>query len=167
MRPGIVVSLELHARAWRSVGCGGEHNARWIKCAWLLALEVAVILAAKAVQGNAVVGVIVGGILGTRGIIHNPVRMHLLPHRIVQPRCVMIHPILLKRTLHPALQSVTTLTSECNAKPGMMWARGVMVGMCGLHLVSVGQACDDDFVGKSYVGDGGISDEEVAHCTRV
>jgi hypothetical protein len=94
VRPGIVVSLELRARAWRSVGVGGDHNVWWIKRAWLRAVEVAVMLAALAVRGNAVVGVVVGGILGTRGIIHNLVCMHLLPYRIVRPQCVMVHPIL-------------------------------------------------------------------------
>ncbi len=29
----------------------------------------------------------------------------------------------MKRTLHPALQSVTILMRECNAKPGIKWAR--------------------------------------------
>ncbi len=131
VRPGIVVSLEPCARAWRNVGVGGEHNAWWIKRAWLLTVEVAATLAAMAVWGTAVVGVVVGGILRTRGIIHNPVCMHLLLHRIVQPRCVMVNPILVKRTLHPVLQSVTTLTSECDANPGMMWARHAAAGSLG------------------------------------
>ncbi len=98
VRPGIVTSLELLARVQRSVGGGGKHNAWWIKCAWLPAIEVAARLAAMAVWGTAVVGIVVGGILGTRGIIHNPVHMHLLPHRIVGPQCIMVHPILVKRT---------------------------------------------------------------------
>jgi hypothetical protein len=90
-----------------------------------------------AVWGTAVVSVVVGGILGTRGIIHNPVRMRLLPHRIVRPRCIMVHPILAKRTLHPALQSVITLTSECDANPGMMWARRAAAGNSGKSNVHV------------------------------
>ncbi len=85
VRPEIVTSLELCARAWRSVGVGGEHSAWWIKCTLLPVVEVAKMLAAMVVCGTAVVGVVVGDILGTRGIIHNPVCMHLLPHRIVQP----------------------------------------------------------------------------------
>jgi hypothetical protein len=40
------------------------------------AVEVAPTFAAMAVRGNAVVGMVVGGKLGTRGIIHNPVHMH-------------------------------------------------------------------------------------------
>ncbi len=98
VRPGIVISLEHCARAWRSVGVGGEHYAWWIKGAWLPAMKVAATLAIKVVWANAVVGMVVGWILGARGIIHNPVRMHLLPHRIIQPRCVMVHSILVKRT---------------------------------------------------------------------
>jgi hypothetical protein len=77
---------ELCARARRSVGVGEEHNAWWIKFTWSLAVEVAATLAAMAVRGNAVVGGVVGGLLGCRGIIHNPVHMHLLPHRIVRPQ---------------------------------------------------------------------------------
>ncbi len=38
VRPEIVVSLELCARARRSVGVGSEHNAWCIKCAWSLAV---------------------------------------------------------------------------------------------------------------------------------
>jgi hypothetical protein len=37
----------------------------------------------------------------------------------------------------------------------------------GSQLVSVGQACNNGFVGKLYVGDGGLGGEEVAHCARV
>jgi hypothetical protein len=85
VRPGIVVCLELSVRAQRSVGVGGEHNAWWIKCAWLPAVEVAATLVAMAVGGIAVVGGVAGGLLGCRGIIHNPVSMHLLSHRIVWP----------------------------------------------------------------------------------
>ncbi len=100
VRPGIVVSLELCTRAQRSVGVGGEHNVWWIKHAWLPAMEVAATLAAMGTWGTAVAGVIIGVILGTRGIIHNPVRMHLLPHRIVRPRCVMLQPILVQVSAH-------------------------------------------------------------------
>ncbi len=39
--------------------------------------------------------------------------------------------------------------------------------MRGLHLVSIGQACDNGFVGKLYIGDGGAGGEEVARCARV
>jgi hypothetical protein len=79
VRPGIVMSLELCVRARRSVGLGGEHNAWWIKRPWSPAMEVAATLAAMAVWGTAVVSAVVSGILGTRGIIHNPVQLHLPP----------------------------------------------------------------------------------------
>ncbi len=36
-------------------------------------------------RGNVVVGGVVGELLVCRGIIKNPVCMHLLPHRIVWP----------------------------------------------------------------------------------
>jgi hypothetical protein len=58
--------------------------------------------------------------MGWRGIIHNPVRIHLLPHRIVHPRYLIEHPIFVNSTLHPALHSVTTLMREREANPGMM-----------------------------------------------
>jgi hypothetical protein len=80
VRPGIVVSLKLRARARRSVEVGGKYNAWCIKCAWLPAMEVAAILVAMALRGNAVVGRVFGGLLVSRGIIHNTVCMHLLPH---------------------------------------------------------------------------------------
>ncbi len=62
----------------------GEHNAWCVKFAWLPAVEVAAMLAAMAMRDNAVVSGVVGGLLVCRGIIHNPVHMHLLPHRIVR-----------------------------------------------------------------------------------
>ncbi len=126
---------------WISVGVGGELNACCIKCAWLPAVEVAATLAGMAVRGNAVVGRVVGGILICRGIIHNPVHMHLLPHRIVRSRCVIVHPIFIKRTLHPALLSLTTLKRECNAKPGMMWARSGVAGRSGKSNLQVCLDC--------------------------
>ncbi len=63
--------------------------------------------------------------------------MHLLPHIIVQHRCVMVHPILVKITSHPTLHSVTTLIRECDTKPGMMWARRVTTGRLGRSNVPV------------------------------
>jgi hypothetical protein len=52
-----------------------------------------------------------GGV-GQRGIIHNPVRVHLLPQRITFPRYMIVHPILVKTTLQPALHRVTTEIRE-------------------------------------------------------
>ncbi len=152
VRPGIVMSLELCTRAWRRVGVGGEHDAWWIKRAWLPAVDVAATLAAMAIWGTAVVGMVVGGILGTRTIIYYPVHMHLLPHRVVQPRCVMVHPILVRRTSHPALQSVTTLTSECDANSGMMWARRAVAGSSGKSNVHVCMDCTWSPLGRHVCG---------------
>ncbi len=52
------------------------------------------------------------------GIIHSPVLVHLCAHMIVFPRCVMVHPILVNVTSHPALQRLTTESSECDARLG-------------------------------------------------
>ncbi len=47
----------------------------------------------------------------------------------------------MKRTLHPVLQSVTTLMRECNAKPGMMWARCAAAGSSGKSNMQVCVVC--------------------------
>ena len=60
VRPGMVASLELHARARRRVGVGGEHSTWWMKCAWSPAVEVDVTLAAMDVVGGEGVVVING-----------------------------------------------------------------------------------------------------------
>jgi hypothetical protein len=44
----------------------------------------------------------VDGSMGHRGIIHNPVQVHLLPQRMIFPQCVTVHPILVKVILQPA-----------------------------------------------------------------
>jgi hypothetical protein len=128
-------------RARRSVGVVGEHSTWWINCAMLLAVKVAATLAAMAVRGNGVVGGLVGGILGTKSIIHNPVHMHLLPHIIVRPQCIMIHPFFCEEHVRPALQSVTTLISACDAKPWMMWARHTRAERWGKSNVNVCLDC--------------------------
>jgi len=78
----MVVSSELCARVHRSDGVVGEHRAWWMKRAWSPAVEVAATLAAMAVRDIGGVVVFVGLLPGCscRGIIHSPVRMHLLPH---------------------------------------------------------------------------------------
>jgi hypothetical protein len=53
----------------------------------------------------------------------------------------MIQTIFVKRTLHSALLSVTTLTIECNAKPGMIWARRAAAGRPGKFNVQVCVDC--------------------------
>jgi hypothetical protein len=113
-----------------------------------LDVEVAARLAAMAMRGNALVGEVGGGLLGCRGIIHNPVCMHMLLHRIVQPQCIIVHPIFVKRTSHLALQSVITLTRECNAKPGMMWARRTAAGSLGKSNMQVCMDCTWSLLGR-------------------
>ena len=56
----MVVSSELHARARRRVGVGGEHSAWWMKRAWSTSVEVDPTLAAMAVMGRGGVVVVVG-----------------------------------------------------------------------------------------------------------
>ncbi len=47
-----------------------------------------------------------------RGIIHNPVRVHLLPQRMILPQYVIVHPILVKTKLQPTLHRVMMETRE-------------------------------------------------------
>ncbi len=51
MKPGMVMSSELHARAPMRDGVGGEHRAWWMKRTRSPAVEVAATLAAMAVRG--------------------------------------------------------------------------------------------------------------------
>ena len=67
--------------------------------------------------------------------------MHLFPHISVRPLYLMVHPIFVKSTSHPALHSVTTLMRECDAKPGMMWARRAAAGRPGRSNVLVCVDC--------------------------
>ena len=60
VRPGMVVSLELRARACRRDGVGGEHSDWWMKRAWSPAVEVSATLAAMAVMDSGGVVVFVG-----------------------------------------------------------------------------------------------------------
>jgi hypothetical protein len=79
--------------------------------------------------------------MGWRGIIHNPVRTHLLPHRIVRPRYLIKHAIFVNITSHPMLHCMTTLMRECEANPGMMWAKHAIVGRLGKSTVHVCVDC--------------------------
>ncbi len=86
--------------------------------------------------------------MGWRGIIHNPVRMHLLPHRIMRPRYLIKHPIFVNSTLHSALHSVTALMRECEANPEMMWARRAIVGRLGKSSMHMCVSCTHSLLGK-------------------
>jgi hypothetical protein len=89
------------------------------------------------------VGVSVGGarfVLSLRGIIHRPVLVHLCPQMTVFPLYLIVQPILLKMTLHPALQRLTTEMSECDANCGSTCACLACSGKwlsCNVHLCVV------------------------------
>jgi hypothetical protein len=119
----MVTSSELVANARSRVTAGGKQRAWWMKRTCSAAVDVVLMLAAMAI-GRALAVTCSGMRLGdvVRGIIHSPVHVHLLPHRIVLPRCVIVHPIFVKWTLHLVFVNVTTETRECNASPGMMCA---------------------------------------------
>ena len=86
---------------------------------------------------GAPVGVDVGAGVVVNGIIHKPVRVHLFAQSTGRPRYVMVHPILVKAILQPALQSVTTEMREWEAKWGMMWAMRAAAGRVGMSNVHV------------------------------
>ena len=90
------------------------------------------------------VGVSVGGVscvfLSLMGIIHRPVLVHLCPQMIALPLYLMVQPILLKVTSHPALQRLTTKMRECDAKCGSTCACRARSGnwlSCSVHVCVV------------------------------
>jgi hypothetical protein len=83
---------------------------------------------------------VVGGV-GQRGIIHNPVWVHLLPQRITLTRYMIVHPILVKTTLQPVLNRVTMEMREWEATPGMIWACHAEAGRVGMLRVHVCMVC--------------------------
>jgi hypothetical protein len=75
--------------------------------------------------------------VGQRGIICNPVRVHLLPQRMLLLQYITVHLILVKATLQPTLHKVTAKMREWEARPGMMWACQAKVGrakMLSVHM---------------------------------
>ena len=122
-KPGIVANSLLRSSVRSNVVAGGEQRAWWINHVYSVAVEVTLTLVAILVGGCAAAmleGVVVA--VKASGINHNPVHVHLLAHRTMQPRCKMVHPILVNRISHPALHSMTTKMREWDAKLGMMWA---------------------------------------------
>ena len=86
-KPGIVASSLLCSSARSKVMAGGEQRAWWINRAYSATVEVASMLAAIVVGITSVgapVGVGIGRVDVVRGIIHRPVRVHLLVHRTVR-----------------------------------------------------------------------------------
>ena len=53
----------------------------------------------------------------------------------------MVHPILVKCTVQPALHRVTMDRSECKARPGIMWVARVLGGRAGISRVHVCVEC--------------------------
>ena len=68
------------------------------------------------------------GAVSHNGIIQSPVVVHFLPHIIVLPLYLIVHPILLISTSHPALHRVTMETRECEARVGRMCAIRALCG---------------------------------------
>ncbi len=66
------------------------------------------------------VGMVVGGVVLAKGIIHRPLRVHLWPQTIVLPQYTIVQPILEKVMVHPALHIVTMDRSKWEARPGIM-----------------------------------------------
>jgi hypothetical protein len=174
-RPGIVVSLELWARARRSDGVGGEHKAWCIKWSWLPAMKVAETLVAMAVMGNSMVG----GLLVDYWFVG--------VSSTIQCACICcrteLWALMCNGTSNFCEKDLALCIAECHhTNKGVRrqaWddvgkvchSREVRqiqhTGVRGLHLVSIGQAFKDGFVGKLYVGDGGTGGEEVACCAGV
>ena len=143
---GIVANSLLRSSAHSNVAAGGNQRAWWTNHAYSAAVEVALTLVAIAVgrsSAGVTVGVGGGGVVAASGIFHSPVRVHLLAHRTVQPRYKMVHPILVKAKLQPALHSVTTKMREWDAKLGIMWAWQAAAGSAGMSNmhVCVGVTC--------------------------
>ncbi len=54
---------------------------------------------------------------------------------------MIVHPILVKETLQPALHRVTTEMREWEARPGMMWVCHAEAGRAGMSSVLVCMEC--------------------------
>jgi hypothetical protein len=78
---------------------------------------------------------------GQRGIIHNPVRVHLLLQRNTLLQYMIVRPILVKTSLQPALHRVTTEMREWEARLGMIWVCCTEAGRAGISRVLVCMEC--------------------------
>jgi hypothetical protein len=104
-----------------------------------VAEKVASTLAATAMANGLMEGVVVGAVdeSGVSGTIQSPICWHLWPQTIVLPGYTIVYPIFIKVTVQPALHIVTTESSKCEARPGMMWADrapGSNVGRLSVHV---------------------------------
>ncbi len=87
----------------------------------LAAKEVASMFVANSMEIGLVVDMVVRCVVfSAKGIIHRPVRVHLWPQTIIQPRYMIVQPILEKVTVHPVLHIVMMDRSEWEARPGIM-----------------------------------------------
>ncbi len=90
----MVASSSLRSSAQRSVDVGGDHMIWWMYRAYLAAKDVTSMLAATVAVDDTRRGawlVMAAGLVAwtlgfVRGTIHKPVRVHLLPQIMVQPR---------------------------------------------------------------------------------
>jgi hypothetical protein len=173
----MVASSQLRLIACMSVVAGGEHRA-W--CMWRAcspADKVVSMLTAMTV-GSKLAWLLFAdaGGAGRRGIIHNPVRVHLLPQRITLPQYMIVHPILVKMTSQPASHRVTMEMREWEARLGMIWAccteaeRAENIESAhvhGVYALAIREPGNDGFAGWAHVGHGGSSCERVTCCARV
>lgn len=132
VRPGIDVSCLLRM-AFSSVVLGGEHNIWCRYCASSAGLFVGYMVVTLFITS---VGMLCGFSVGVlvwslTGIIQSPVLVHFLPTNTVLPRYRTVHAIFVNSTVHPALHNLTTDNSECDAKPGIMWAIRAFLGRVG------------------------------------
>jgi hypothetical protein len=128
-----------------SVVADGEHRAWCMERAYSPVEEVMSTLTPMTVGNVLVLAWLlfaVDGGVGQRGIIHNPIRVHLLWQRMTLLRYViLVHPILVKTTLQPALHRVTMEMREWEARPGMIWACCAEAGRAGMSRVHVCLEC--------------------------
>ena len=138
----MVASSLLHLSPCISVVARGAHGAWCMKRAYSPAEEVASTLAAMKV-GSLLAWLlfVVNGGVGQRGVIHNLVHVHLLPQRITLPQYVIVHPILVKTTLQPALHRMTMEMREWEARPGMIWVYCAEAGRAGMSRAHVCVEC--------------------------
>ena len=141
----MVCNSSLFASACKSVGVGGDPRDWCRNRTYIPGVDVSRMCVMFAMVGVGISpGVFVGDVrlvcVLLSGIIHSPVFVHLCAQIIVFPRCLMVHPILVKVTSHPALQRLTTDRSECDARFGSTCACRACLGnwsRCSVHVCVV------------------------------
>ncbi len=108
-------------------------------------------LAAMMVGGGmAGLMLLVNGGVGHRGIIHNPVRVHLLMKRMVFTTTCDCAFNLVMATLQPVLHRVTMEMREWEARPGIMWAFCAEAGRAGMSSIHVCVECTRSPFGRRH-----------------